>query len=176
MRGWLTTVAIGISFEPMNQRPYWMPEPNNHDYSLWRNPHLTSAASWGFYYVCLNTVTFSISLVAVVMLVLPDATSPTDTLRTARVMMVFRAVSVAVNYSFMISKDTVVLLLVMLIINYSSVNIYKEHNRRVFESIQKSVYQVALPVKEEIDLYKLTFRGEVPDQGSDQASQQQLNS
>jgi hypothetical protein len=62
MRGWLTTVAIGISFEPMNQRPYWMPEPNNHDYSLWRNPHLTSAASWGFYYVCLNTVTFSMSV------------------------------------------------------------------------------------------------------------------
>jgi hypothetical protein len=117
-----------------------------------------------------------LSCSCVVMLVLPDATSPTDTLRTARVMMVFRAVSVAVNYSFMISKDTVVLLLVMLIINYSSVNIYKEHNRRVFESIQKSVYQVALPVKEEIDLYKLTFRGEVPDQGSDQASQQQLNS
>jgi hypothetical protein len=156
MRGWLTTVAIGISFEPMNQRPYWMPEPNNHDYSLWRNPHLTSAASWGFYYVCLNTVTFSISLVAVVMLVLPDATSPTDTLRTERGMMVFLAVSVAINY---ISNDTIVLLLVMLIINYSSVNIYKEHNRCVFESIHKSVYQVALLVKEEIDLYRLTFRG-----------------
>jgi predicted membrane-bound mannosyltransferase len=109
------------------------------------------------------------------MLVLPDATSPTDTLRTVRVMMVFLVVSVAINYSFMISKDTIVLLLVMLIIN-NSVNIYKERNRCVFESIQKSVYQMTLLVKEEIDLYRLTFRGEVLDQGSDQASQQQLNS
>jgi hypothetical protein len=40
-------------------------------------------------------------------------------------------------------------------------NIWKERNMRVFESIQKSAYQVALLVKEEVDLYRLAFRREV---------------
>jgi hypothetical protein len=56
-------------------------------------------------------------------------------------------------------------------------NIWKERNTRVFESIQKSAYQVALRAKEEVDLYRLAFRGEVLDQGPDQVlQQQQLNS
>jgi hypothetical protein len=40
-------------------------------------------------------------------------------------------------------------------------NVWKERNRCVFKSIQKSAFQLALFAKEEIDLYKLAFRAEM---------------
>jgi hypothetical protein len=37
-------------------------------------------------------------------------------------------------------------------------NIWKERNRRVFDSIQRNVLQVVLAAKKEIELYRLAFR------------------
>jgi hypothetical protein len=115
MRGWLMTVAtlfVGISFQAMNQRPTWMPEPNH----IWLRKHPDITSRLGLNYVVLNTATFSISLVVVVMLVLPDASSPKATLHFARGMMVMLAVFVSINFSLMISKDRGVTILVNCII------------------------------------------------------------
>jgi hypothetical protein len=43
------------------------------------------------------------------------------------------------------------------IILYFWWNIWKEHNRRVFEKVRKSAFQVALLAKEKIDTFKLAF-------------------
>lgn len=127
MRGWIMTVAtlfVGMSFQALSQRPSWMPDPKDglNLYLLGKYGGNSSdpaekEARRVIGYVLVNTVTFSVSLVVVVVLLLPNfMASATWTLRTVKTLMIVLTVIVATNFSLMVSRDTRIMYCVLLLI------------------------------------------------------------
>ncbi|KAK3137406.1 hypothetical protein QOZ80_5BG0451810 [Eleusine coracana subsp. coracana] len=120
MRGWIMTVAtlfVGMSFQALSQRPSWMTDPKGGIKFFDKNGNSTDHASnQTGRYVILNTITFSMSLVMVVVLMLPNILPARHTMTAVTVMMTVLAMTVALNYSFMISMDDRTVCYVLLII------------------------------------------------------------